>query len=123
MPTPRQRDPSGHTAFFKEHIAGVVGQHRLVAIGIGASGPVDVGSSIRNPKTLGALSDIHLPHLLGHLFGVPCLIDNDAVTAAFGEAKYGAAPFHRLDGHTRHWSRRLLSARLAAAPGRRRAAS
>jgi glucokinase len=91
VPTPCERDQAGLTAFFEQHITAVVQRHRLVAIGIGASGPVDAGGIIRNPETLPALSGFDLPALLGSLFGVPCLIDNDAVTAALGEAHSGAA--------------------------------
>jgi glucokinase len=94
VPTLHTGDPNEHMAFFRQHIEAVIEHHRLVAIGIGASGPVDAGGIIRNPDTLPALSGLDLPALLGTHFGVPCLIDNDAVTAALGEAHYGAARAH-----------------------------
>jgi glucokinase len=94
VPTPRERDSEGHLAFFRQGVLEVVEHNTLVAVGIGASGPVDAHGIIRNPDTLDALSGIDLSALLGGLFDVPCHIDNDAVTAALGEAQYGAARGH-----------------------------
>lgn len=36
VPTPQERDQAGPAAFFQGHIAAVVQQNRLVAIGIGS---------------------------------------------------------------------------------------
>ena len=63
----------------------------LGGIGIGASGPVDVDGVIRNPETLPGLSDLPLTALLGAEFSTPCVIDNDAVTAALAESRTPAA--------------------------------
>lgn len=65
---------------------------RLAAVGIGASGPVDVISGeIHNPATLPWFSDIGLVAGLQRRLGVPVTIDNDAVAAAHGEYLLGAA--------------------------------
>ena len=72
------------------HIQDAVGEARLEAVGIGASGPVDPGGIIRNDATLPAYSHIPLTELIAASLGVPCAIDNDAVAAALGENTYGA---------------------------------
>ena len=59
-------------------------------IGIGATGPVDAHGVIRNPETLPAFSDVEITSILSGRLGAPCVIDNDAVTAAIGEHAYGA---------------------------------
>jgi glucokinase len=59
-------------------------------IGIGATGPVDAHGVIRNPETLPAFSDVEITSILSDRLGTPCVIDNDAVTAAIGEHAYGA---------------------------------
>jgi glucokinase len=59
-------------------------------IGIGATGPVDAHGVIRNPDTLPAFSDVEITSILSDRLGEPCVIDNDAVTAAIGEHAYGA---------------------------------
>jgi glucokinase len=69
----------------------VPGGSRLARIGIGASGPVELPIGIiRNPDTLLWFSGFDLAKMLGAELGVPVVIDNDAVTAAFGEYRYGA---------------------------------
>jgi glucokinase len=68
----------------------VAANTRPTAIGIGASGPVDAGGIIRNPDTLAAYSGIALAAALTDRLGLPCVIDNDAVTAAIGEHRLGA---------------------------------
>src|SRR5580693_1599738 len=59
-------------------------------IGIGATGPVDAQGVIRNPETLPAFSNVEIASILSDRLGAPCVIDNDAVTAAIGEHAYGA---------------------------------
>lgn len=59
-------------------------------IGIGATGPVDAQGVIRNPETLTAFSNVEIASILSDHLGAPCVIDNDAVTAAIGEHAYGA---------------------------------
>ena len=62
----------------------------IQGIGIGATGPVDAHGVIRNPETLPAFSDVDITSILSDRLGQPCVIDNDAVTAAIGEHAYGA---------------------------------
>lgn len=62
----------------------------IAGIGIGASGPVDSSGIIRNPATLPAYSGTPIAAIMADRFGVPCHIENDAVTAALGEHRYGA---------------------------------
>ena len=60
-------------------------------IGIGASGPIDAGGIVRNPATLPGYTGVDLIAALGQRFGVPVVVDNDAVTAAYAETRLGAA--------------------------------
>jgi len=63
----------------------------LTAIGIGASGPVDVAAGIiRNPHTLPSFSGIDLVVELKRRLGVPIVLENDAVAAAIAEHRLGA---------------------------------
>jgi glucokinase len=73
-----------------EMVAGVAADLDLQGVGIGATGPVDSGGVIRNPSTLPAFSDIPVATIIADRLAVPCVIDNDAVTAAIGEHRYGA---------------------------------
>lgn len=70
-------------------VAGPLGA-TVAGIGIGASGPVDAGGVIRNPATLPAYTGLELTQVLRAVFGAPVVIDNDAVTAAYGEVALGA---------------------------------
>jgi glucokinase len=73
-----------------ETVAGLAADLDVQGVGIGSSGPVDSGGVIRNPSTLRAFSDIPLATIIADRLAVPCVIDNDAVTAAIGEHRYGA---------------------------------
>jgi glucokinase len=88
VPTPRDA-ASGVDQIVHEVQAAAAGAH-ISAIGIGASGPIDTGGVIHNDDTLPAFSHIPVARLIGDRFGVPYVIDNDAVTAAIGENTYGA---------------------------------
>lgn len=59
-------------------------------IGVGVSGPVDPDGIIRNPATLLAYTGLDLRTELASRFRVQVAIENDAVTAAYGEARVGA---------------------------------
>ena len=64
---------------------------RLSGVGVGASGPVELPRGIiRNPDTLPWFSGFDLAGRLEARLGAPVVIDNDAVTAALGEYRYGA---------------------------------
>lgn len=70
-------------------VAGPLGA-TVAGIGIGASGPVDAGGVIRNPATLPAYTGLDLTQILRAVFGVPIVMENDAVTAVYGEVALGA---------------------------------
>jgi len=89
-PTPTGLPPERAVAGLLATVTAAADGFTLQAVGIGASGPVDAGGVIRNPDTLPAFSDIPLAQLIAEEQGVPCVIDNDSVTAAIGEHTYGA---------------------------------
>ncbi|RJL23174.1 ROK family protein [Bailinhaonella thermotolerans] len=64
--------------------------HRLAAVGIGASGPIDAGGVIRNPDTLPGFTGLPLREHLAAALGVPVALDNDCAAAALGEYHHGA---------------------------------
>jgi glucokinase len=63
----------------------------LAGVGIGASGPIELPRGpIRNPDTLAWFSGFDFVGMLSDELGTVVIIDNDAVTAALGEFRYGA---------------------------------
>lgn len=72
-------------------IADIAQLHGAIqAIGIGASGPVDIRTgTIHNPHTLPGFSGFSLTNGLMKRLSVPAMIDNDAVTAAIAEQHIG----------------------------------
>ncbi|WP_267419594.1 MULTISPECIES: ROK family protein [unclassified Curtobacterium] len=63
----------------------------LAAVGIGASGPVDVAAGVvHNSATLPWFTGFPVVDQLRARLGVPVGIDNDAVAAAYGELRAGA---------------------------------
>ena len=67
------------------------GDPPLVALGIGATGPLDWCSGrIRNPYTLPTWADVDVRSPLEAEIGVPVRLENDAVAAALGEWWQGA---------------------------------
>ncbi|GAA2795563.1 ROK family protein [Crossiella cryophila] len=90
-PTPHTGGPGTVRAFLREHL-GAVGQGlRPVAVGVGASGPIDPHGVIRNPDTLPAFTGLPITAMLAALVPGPVVIDNDAVCAALAERATGAA--------------------------------
>jgi len=81
-----------------ERIRGVIqavcsglGEGRLAAIGIGASGPLDPQKGlIQNPYTLPGWLEVPIVARLQEAFGVPVVLENDADAAALGEYWQGA---------------------------------
>lgn len=64
---------------------------RLAAVGVGASGPVDVGRGvIENDYTLSAFSGFPIVAALEGILGCPTVIESDAVVAAVAEHRVGA---------------------------------
>lgn len=90
-PTPSTFEQGSAAEFLAAHIDQVAGGREIVAIGIGASGPVDRDGVIRNPDTLPAFTGLPIVADLRDAFAVPVVIDNDAVCAALAEQRIGAA--------------------------------
>ncbi len=88
--TPRNVTTSEACATMASGIRSVSEGFRPVAIGIGASGPVDDAGIIRNTDTLPAFTDVGLVDWLRDQFGIPVAIDNDAVCAAIAEQDVGS---------------------------------
>lgn len=74
----------------QEHVTG--GQATIEGIGIGFGGPVDYPNQRirRSHHTAGWGVNIPLAQTLGEELGLPVRLDNDANTAALGEALFGA---------------------------------
>jgi glucokinase len=73
------------------HILDVAGPgRRIIAAGVGASGPVGADGIIRNDDTLPSFSHFPVLEVLSAVLEAPCAIENDAVTAAVGEYTRGA---------------------------------
>jgi glucokinase len=65
------------------------------AIGVGAAGMVDFSAGrMRSAPNL-AWKEIPIRELVGRRTGLPCLLDNDANAAAWGEYRFGAAQGYR----------------------------
>lgn len=66
-------------------------QVRLLAVGIGCGGPVDLQRGmILSPPNLPGWDQFPIVELVEKRSGVPVLLDNDANAAALGEHRYGA---------------------------------
>lgn len=78
-------------AQIKDVIAELAGGPNLLGIGVGVPGPVNSALGlVVSPPNFGAWHNVELAETLGDAFGVRCWLDDDAKTAAFGEAWYGA---------------------------------
>lgn len=66
----------------------------VVGVGVGAAGLVDIGGTLRFSPNL-AWRDVRLRERLGEELGLPCIADNDANAAAWGEFRFGAARGYR----------------------------
>lgn len=75
----------------EQELPALLRQHSLAAIAVGFGGPVDwrQGRVARSHQIEG-WSDFDLAGWLRSLTGVPVIIENDANTAALGEARHGA---------------------------------
>jgi glucokinase len=92
LPTYGGDDPGEALAVLTKRIRAVAAGRAITGIGIGASGPVDATGVIQNRATLPAYTGLPLAKRLRQTFGVACVVDNDAVTAAVAEKAYGAHP-------------------------------
>lgn len=94
LPTVAFADGSGESRLLRmgDAIAAAFPQGvPLAAVGIGASGPIDLARGvIENPDTLPMLTGLPLVSFLVERLGVPVTIDNDAVAAALAEQRIGA---------------------------------
>jgi glucokinase len=91
VPTPGTGTPDEILSFLREQINLVTRGQRPIAVGVGASGPVDLAGIIRNPDTLPAFTGVPIPDRLKSITDGPIIIDNDAVCAALAEHLAGAA--------------------------------
>lgn len=91
IPTPESGTAAEIASFLREQIHVVSRGTRPVAIGVGASGPVDLAGIIRNPDTLPAFTGLPILELLRRITDGPTVIDNDAVCAAVAEHHVGVA--------------------------------
>jgi glucokinase len=91
IPTPATGTPEEILSFLREQINLVTHGKRPIAVGVGASGPVDLAGIIRNPDTLPAFTGLPLLDRLESITDGPVVIDNDAVCAALAEHVVGAA--------------------------------
>ena len=89
--TPVDLEPIDARSFLVQQARAVAAGRPISAVGIGASGPIDVAGVIRNPETLPAFTDVELLAPLAAELAADVRIDNDAVTAALYEVNQGAA--------------------------------
>ncbi len=66
--------------------------HRISGIGISAPGPLDsLSGTVIDIPTLPGWQGFPLRDAASKLFGLPVVLENDGIAAAFGEWKFGAA--------------------------------
>ena len=73
------------------HAVGAELAGNAVAIGIGAAGMVDFDAGMMRSAPNLAWTEVPIRDLVSERVGLPCLLDNDANAAAWGEFRYGAA--------------------------------
>jgi len=88
--TPMNVDRDTPAGFLRRQIDAVVEGRPITAVGIGASGPIDLQGVIRNPDTLPAFTGVPILAELASELRVPVSIENDAVCAAIAELRIGA---------------------------------
>jgi glucokinase len=88
--TPRSGNPEQLRRFINQNVRTIAEGGQILSIGIGASGPIDADGVIQNPDTLPAFTGVDLLPGIEREFHHRPAIDNDAVTAALGEARFGA---------------------------------
>lgn len=65
------------------------------AVGVGAAGMVEAGTGVLRFAPNLAWRDVPIAARVASGLGLPCLVDNDANVAAFGELRLGAGRGHR----------------------------
>lgn len=71
------------------------GSGQPVAIGVGAAGMVDFAAGTMRWAPNLAWSELPIRDLVSEQIDLPCVVDNDANAAAWGEYKFGAAGAYR----------------------------
>lgn len=100
VPTPAEgTHPEVIADLLTAQIDHVARGRRPLAVGVGASGPIDLDGIIRNPDTLPALTGLPLLEMLKATTDGPAVVDNDAVCAALAEHALGAAQGSRRSLH------------------------
>lgn len=89
--TPRSLSTPEALQYLFDGIDTVLGDSKPEVIGVGASGPIGPNGIIQNPATLPVFSGMDLVQPLHHRYQLACIIENDAVTAAYGENSIGAS--------------------------------
>lgn len=88
-PTP-DGDGQGVVDAVHRSVAALMGDAAPVAVGIGAAGMIDfVAGSVAFAPNL-PLREVPIRDLVAHRSGLPCVVDNDANAAAWGEYRFGA---------------------------------
>jgi glucokinase len=71
-------------------VAALMGPDHPAAVGVGAAGLVDFAAGAMPFAPNLPLRDVPIRDLVGGRAGLPCVVDNDANAAAWGEFRYGA---------------------------------
>jgi glucokinase len=73
------------------HAVGAELASEAAAVGIGAAGMVDFDEGVMRSAPNLAWREVPIRDLISERLGLPCLLDNDANAAAWGEFRFGAA--------------------------------
>jgi glucokinase len=66
-----------------------------IGVGVGAAGMVDFAAGTMRSAPNLAWKEVPIRDLVAERTGLPCILDNDANAAAWGEYRFGAAAGHR----------------------------
>ncbi|MCX6354548.1 MAG: ROK family protein [Candidatus Aureabacteria bacterium] len=82
----------GLLADMAEAAAGLAKGRRILGVGIGCAGCIDVvGGIVRFSPNLPRWRNVPLRAFMSDRLGLPCVVDNDVNMMALGELRYGAA--------------------------------
>jgi glucokinase len=73
------------------HAVGAELASEAEAVGVGAAGMVDFDAGVMRSAPNLAWREVPIRDLISERLGLPCLLDNDANAAAWGEFRFGAA--------------------------------
>ena len=95
FPVDRDRGAEGIRECLAEAVAGLAEQWRPAAVGAGFGGPVDWRTGrIAHSHQVAGWDGFPLADWLAERAGAPAFVENDANTAALGEARHGAGRGH-----------------------------